>query len=258
MEGKKITGVSVNDPKLTAPVNPAAFGKTLRGQVIATVSRRGKYLRFELEGGRTLVIHLRMTGRLSFLGPGKRGAPRSHLRLSLRFNGGSHLLLEDQRRFAQALVLTASQSADFWDRLGPEPLERSFNASVLAGILDARKRPVKSLLLDQRLIAGIGNIYADEALFGARIHPLRPAGSVSTGEAARLASSIKETLRRAIELKGSSIDTYRDAGGHKGSFQNAFRVHRRAGEPCPQCGGTVQKIKVGGRGTYFCPACQKI
>ncbi len=257
LRGKTIAGVNVPDPRVTAPVSPAAFGRRLKGRTISGVTRRGKYLILELNSGETLVIHLRMTGRLTYSRGAVRFSQWPHLRLVINFISGAQLLFQDQRRFGTAFVIDAGEAAAYWRRLGPEPLDRAFNARLLAGILDRRKRPIKSLLLDQQLIAGIGNIYADESLYRARIHPLRNSGSLTQEEASRLVAAIKETLRDAIRLQGSSIDTYRDARGRRGRFQETFRVHRRSGEPCA-CGRTIRKLKVGGRGTYFCPGCQKL
>lgn len=278
--GRRIARVTVHDPLITAPVTVRRFQSAVNGRRIAALDRRGKYLLARLDSEDILVLHLRMTGILTHWPAGswpagrggageaairwaggksrqREAIPSRHLRLVLALDDGSSLAFHDQRRFGRAFVLPAADSEEYWRRLGPEPLERSFNQAELERILDARRRPIKSLLLDQQLIAGIGNIYADEALYGAGIHPLRLASSLSADEAGRLTRAIKETLRHAIRLEGSSIDTYRTARGRKGRFQETFRVHRRAGEPCRSCGGAVEKIKVGGRGTYFCPECQR-
>lgn len=257
LKGRTIVRVKVIDPLVVVPASPATFQRKIKGQTICEVGRRGKYLRCGLKSGRILVIHLRMTGRLTHMDASYDAAERRHLRLFFFLDDGTGLAFHDQRRFGKALIISPEEAESYWGRLGPEPLERSFNALRLKEILNSRKRPVKSLLLDQSLIAGIGNIYADEALFRARIHPLRPAAAVSDEESGRLARAIKDTLRNAIALEGSSIDTYRTVRGGRGRFQDTFQVHRRAGEPCPGCGATVEKIKVGGRGTYFCPGCQR-
>jgi formamidopyrimidine-DNA glycosylase len=257
LAGRTIRGVKVLDPLLVAPLSPAAFRKRLRGQVVTSIDRRGKYLRLHLKTGMTLVIHLRMTGKLTYEEAPLKPAERRHLRLVLMLDNGGAVYFHDQRRFGKAFLLTPEESAAYWHKLGPEPLARQFNRKVMMNILRNRRRPVKSLLLDQSLIAGIGNIYADEALFDSGIHPLRPSEAISEEEAARLVRSIKSTLRRAIRLQGSSIDTYRNVRGERGRFQETFRVHRRQGHSCLACGGGVAKIKVGGRGTYFCPSCQK-
>lgn len=258
LKGRTIERAQVLDPSVVAPVSPATFEKKVKGQTISEVNRRGKYLCCALASGLVLVIHLRMTGVLTHIDAPGDGVERRHLRLLFLLDDGSGLTFHDQRRFGKALLLSPEEEESYWEgRLGPEPLERSFNGAALKEILNSRKRPVKSLLLDQSLVAGIGNIYADESLFRARIHPLRLAAAVSEEEAGRLAKAIKETLRRAITLEGSSIDTYRTVRGGRGRFQDTFQVHRRVGDPCPGCGSTVEKIKVGGRGTYFCPGCQK-
>lgn len=257
LEGRQIERVQVLDPLLVEPWNPDHFSRKLRRRRITSLRRRGKYLLFDLAGGDTLVIHLRMSGVLTRLDHKPAGDGRQYLRLVVSIEDGSFLSLRDPRRFGRAFLLEGEAATSYWEKLGPEPLERSFNRKVLKAIVTGRSRPVKSTLMDQHLVAGIGNIYADEALFGARIHPEKPAGDLSDEEIKNLTISIKETLRRAIRLQGSSIDSYRDSRGERGSFQETFKVHRREGQPCPGCGGTVKKIKVGGRGTYFCPRCQK-
>ena len=221
------------------------------------LKRRGKYLIFGLDSGQSLVIHLRMTGTLSFMSKPPEGPQKQHLRLLFAFSGGNFLAFNDMRRFGRAFILPAAEATGYWTKLGPEPLERTFTAAKLRRLLAGSRRPVKSFLLDQSKIAGIGNIYTDETLFLAKIRPTRPANSISGSEATRLRNSIRSVLRSAISLKGSSISTYRDAKGSTGSFQNTFKVHTREGEPCPVCKTPVKKIKVGGRGPYFCPACQQ-
>lgn len=241
---------------ITGPEAPATLSRRLKGRRIDGVSRRGKYLRIELDGGDTLVLHLRMTGILSLARPPLTEDQQRYLRLEIDLDDSARMIFQDSRRFGRAWLLDAASAADYWKRMGLEPLERTFTARRLADLLQDRKRAIKPALMDQQLIAGIGNIYADEALFEAGIHPERPAGALSARETDDLTKSIKETLRRAIKLQGSSIDSYRDALGNRGRFQETFKVHRRAGEPCPRCGTAIEKIKVGGRGTYFCPHCQ--
>lgn len=254
LTGRAITDVKVLDASVVAPLKPAGFSRRVKGRLIAGVNRRGKYLRLELASGATLVIHLRMTGQLIPLSAPPAKDP--HLRLLFSFDNGSFMAFYDQRRFGRAFVL-GSGDDDYWQKLGPEPLERSFTAARLAEAISGSRAPIKSFLMNQSHLAGIGNIYADEALFEAGIHPQRPAGSLSAAEAGRLVKAIKSILRQAISLNGTSIRTYRDAEGRAGRYQESFRVHHRQGERCPRCGGKVEKIKVGGRGTYFCPRCQK-
>lgn len=257
LAGHAILRVKVLDPLAIAPASPRSFQNRLRGQVITRVSRRAKYLRLELDSGLTLVIHLRMTGQLTHTSLPYESVAHRHLRLFFQLDDDSGLAFHDQRRFGTARILDAREAASLWRRLGPEPLESSFNAAAMRLMLKNRKRPIKSLLLDQARIAGIGNIYADESLYRAGIHPVRLALQITEAEAGLLVRAIKDTLRTAISLEGSSIDTYRTAKGEPGRFQETFKVHRRAGEACPDCGCTIEKIKVGGRGTYFCPSCQR-
>lgn len=255
--GRTIERVRIIDPLLVEPERPAPLASRLKHRKVTGVERRGKYLLFQLAGGDTLVIHLRMTGTLTLIDHQPSGDEKKYLRLVMELDDGSSLILRDPRRFGKAFLLQGEATAGYWDKLGPEPLSRAFNRTVLGKTIAGRTRAIKPTLLDQQLVAGIGNIYADESLFGAGIHPERPSGDLSDKEIAKLTSSIKETLQRAIRLQGSSIDSYRDSRGNRGRFQETFRVHRREGEPCPDCGGVVKKIKVGGRGTYFCPRCQK-
>lgn len=255
--GRTIERVKILDPLLVEPERPETLARKLKHRKVTGMERRGKYLLFHLAAGDTLVIHLRMTGTLTLIDHKPSGDEKKYLRLVIELDDGSFLILRDPRRFGKAILLQGDATAGYWDKLGPEPLGRAFNKAVLGDTIAGRTRAIKPTLLDQQLVAGIGNIYADEALFGAGIHPERPSGDLSDKEIEKLTSSIKGTLKRAIGLQGSSIDSYRDSRGNRGRFQETFRVHRREGEPCPGCGGMVKKIKVGGRGTYFCPRCQK-
>lgn len=257
LTGSVISRIEVLDQSAVAPGTPDAFKRRLSGRTIIAAGRRGKYLLLELDSGDTLVIHLRMTGRLTHLKLPLPMEDDKHLRLLVTFADGNGLSFHDTRRFGRAFILSSEESAGYWSKLGPEPLENGFNPRYLSQVLRGRSRPIKSLLLDQALVAGIGNIYADEALFGAGILPTRPSGDLDDAEIRRLVKSIKATLKKAISLQGSSIDTYRDSQGRRGSYQDIFQVHRRLGEPCPACGTSVEKIRLGGRATYFCPVCQK-
>ncbi len=210
----------------------------------------------ELEGGLALVFHLKMTGRIILAPPAE--PVDKHTRLVVRFRDGrNELRFVDIRKFG-FLACVSGLSADSCPEiaaLGPEPLEISREDFTAA--IKGRKGRIKSLLLDQRVIAGIGNIYADEILFDARIHPLTPASSLNKEDAARLWASIRRILTRALKAKGSTLRDYVDAEGRAGSFQRLHRVYDRAGEPCPRCGRTLERIVVGGRGTTFCPSCQR-
>jgi len=257
LNGRTISRAEVLDPLIVAPATPDSFKRRLRSITITALKRRGKYRLLDLDSKDPLVMHLRMTGILTYLHPPPSEEEKKHLRMLLHFDDGTGLAFHDTRRFGRAFILKPEENEQYWSRFGPEPLEKGFDAAYLKKLLAGRSRPVKSLLLDQSMVAGIGNIYADEALYKAGIMPTRPAGGLSDEEIRRLTRSIRATLKKAIKLQGSSIDTYRDSMGRKGSFQETFQVHRRQGKPCPSCGTSVEKIRVGGRGTYFCPVCQK-
>ena len=258
LEGATIEDAEIVDPLLTRPVDPALVANALVGERIAAVERRGKYLLWRLGSGRTLVVHLRMTGSL-------RHAPAGNLpddayrRATLALDTGARLGYRDVRRFGTWELLDADHVRPYLAaRLGPEPLSSSFTAGRLAGLMEGRRAPVKAFLLDQRRIAGVGNIYADEALWRARIHPLRPAGSLDRAEVARLHRALRAALRKGIELQGSTLSTYVTPDGDTGGMQHEFHVYGRLGEPCDRCGRPIERIVVGGRGTWFCPHCQRL
>jgi formamidopyrimidine-DNA glycosylase len=256
--GRTIVEAEVFDPLWCAPRTPEEVEVDLRGERIASLGRRGKYLLMELEDERFLVIHLRMTGNLLWVAKADDLPGRAHLRVRLVLDDGNRLLFVDLRRFGTGVVIDSRAELDAYldERVGPEPLEPEFTPDVLARAARGRKAPVKAFLLDQRRVAGVGNIYADEALFRARIHPLRPAGRLRREEIERLHAGIVETLETGIERQGSSIDRYRDADGERGSMQDEFLIHLREGRPCVRCGGTVVKMVAAGRGTYVCRRCQ--
>jgi formamidopyrimidine-DNA glycosylase len=257
--GKTIAEVEVLDSLWCAPVAPTGIESALRGRRIDALGRRGKYLVVELDQELFLVMHLRMTGNLLWVGPeAEPGEPR-YLRFRIVLEDGGQVLFTDLRRFGTGIVIEGREALhDYLDsRLGPEPLSPSFTPELLREQAKGRRAPVKAFLLDQRRIAGVGNIYADEALFRARIHPLKPAGRLRRDELARLRDSIVDVLEQGIESFGASIDRYRDANGAEGQMQNRFLIHLREGEPCPRCGATVKKMRAAGRGTYICPRCQR-
>ena len=251
--------------------------KAVAGRTIESVGRRGKYLILGLEGRRSLVMHLRMTGNLLLRSAGmdddaaldlmdaRFGAPRlyeshpeaRHLRAALELDDGSELWFTDARRFGHGVVLDGEELQDYLSaRLGIEPLTGELTAEALAVMAAGRTAPLKSFLLDQSGVAGIGNIYADEALHRASLHPLSPAGSMRAEHCEALVEGIIEALEAGLRHGGSSIDDYRDSRGEKGSMQDEFLVHTREGEECPRCKGTIKRIVVGGRSTYFCQDCQ--
>jgi formamidopyrimidine-DNA glycosylase len=254
LTGRTIAEAQILDPRWTRPEAPAAIAAELRGAVIERVGRAGKYLTWTLSGERYLLMHLRMTGTLLFDPP----APAPHTRVLLELDDGHRLLYVDPRRFGTGHLLHGEAARDAYlsARIGIEPLTPEFTAEHLRSLGRSRTAPVKAFVLDQRRVAGVGNIYADEALFRAGIHPLRPAGRLTAGDWERLREGIEEALRAGIEAKGASIDDFRHIDGARGSFQDRFLVHRRAGRPCPRCGSTIRKIVVGGRGTYVCERCQ--
>jgi formamidopyrimidine-DNA glycosylase len=254
LEGREIVDIEILDPRWTRPLAPGPIEEELRGAAIDRVARAGKYLDISFADDRHLLVHLRMTGALLLDPP----VDPPHTRVRAELDDGHRLIYVDPRRFGTGHLLPDSTARDSYlrARLGVEPFTPEFTAEHLAGLARGRTAPVKAFVLDQRRIAGVGNIYADEALFRAGIHPLRPAGRLTRGQWARLRDAIEEALADGIEAKGASIDDFRHIDGARGSFQDRFLVHTRAGEPCPRCGRPVRKIVVAGRGTYVCEHCQ--
>ena len=251
--------------RLTEPEPAEVVGARLRGRRISDVRRRGKFVVFDLDGGEALVVSLRMTGKLLY---GATDVDERHVRGEIRFADGTAMRFSDTRKFGRMAVIDAATLERIDDRprakmplhasLGQEPLARGFTIAWLRTLLRRRPRAaIKVLILDQRAIAGIGNIYAIEALWRARIHPLRKAGSLRAEEIARLHEAIQWALRKGIRLGGASRSDYVDARGNKGRMQREFQVYSRAGEPCPRCGRAIVRTVVGGRGTFHCPRCQR-
>ena len=257
LEGRRFERVRVLDPRWCAPAPPEAIEDALRGRRIEQLGRRGKYLVVSLEDDVHLAMHLRMTGNL-LLAPADAEDP-AHLRVAIELDSGKRLLFVDVRRFGTGDVLLGSDAlAEFFaSRLGVEPLSPDFTAEALRVMSRGRRQPVKAFLLTQERVAGVGNIYADEALFRARIHPLRPVGTLKRPQIEALRDAVVATLEAGIDAKGASIDDYRHVDGARGSFQDRFLVHTRAGEPCPRCGAPIEKLRAAGRGTYVCPRCQR-
>lgn len=257
--GRTIVRAQVHDVKLVEPDDPEGFAEGLAGRSITAVGRRGKYLLIELDDGDTLAIHLRMTGRLHWRPPGEEGEER-FLRARLTLDDDSTLTFGDMRRFGRAWMIPAGPASDrdaYWaERVGIEPLTPRFSARVLEGLLAERRGPIKAVLLNQALVAGLGNMYVDEALFQARIHPERPAGSLDRDEIRRLHRAIRDRLAAAVAAGGASIDSYRDSLGEMGTMQDLLRVHLHRGDPCPRCRTAIVKTRVAQRGTYWCPRCQ--
>ena len=254
--GRRFEEVEILDSRLTRPVDPAEVAAELTGESVAAVHRRGKYLIVRFESGLVLLIHLRMTGTFAYSQNG--GESPSHVRAVVRLDDGSDVIYRDVRRFGTWLVLRADELDPYLARrLGSEPLGRGFSASKLAERLDGRRAPIKAALLDQRTLAGIGNIYADEGLWRARIDPRRPAGELGLAEIRALHRGIRRALEAGIARQGATLRDYRTPDGTAGGMQNEFKVYGRGGEPCPRCKGPIEKTRVGGRGTWFCPTCQR-
>jgi formamidopyrimidine-DNA glycosylase len=250
--GRQFIGVGAYDDKPIRQPAVAEFCCKLVGQKIESLERRGKYLIFHLSGGQVLVVHLRMTGTLLF----DSGQDDRFARVVFQFDDGSHLAFSDRRRLG--VMWLAENEKAIVDKLGAEPLTDAFTAVVLAKKLKGRQSPIKAILLDQAVVAGIGNMYADEALFAAKIHPLKKAGDLSSPEIKRLYKAIVSVLQLAIDNKGASVDTYKRPGGEMGTAHNEFQVAHRRGGTCNVCGSAIQRIAIRNRGSYFCPKCQKL
>jgi len=283
VEGRRLLDIQILDPRWCAPLEPHELAAALQGRRVHSLGRRGKYLVWELDDDVHLVQHLRMTGavlcdphpepsharvRLQ-LGPRRAGAaatpgphPGSGRPSAAGVQPGAgrrqRLVITDPRRFGTGQLVLGTEALDafFAQRLGLEPLDERFTAEHLRALARGRTAPIKALLLDQRLIAGVGNIYADEALHRAGIHPLRPAGRLTLAQCARLRDAVVQALLDGIDARGATIDDFRHVDGVRGSFQNRFRVYGRAGQPCLTCGRPIAKLVVAGRGTYVCERCQ--
>ncbi|HEY7208100.1 MAG TPA: bifunctional DNA-formamidopyrimidine glycosylase/DNA-(apurinic or apyrimidinic site) lyase [Gaiellaceae bacterium] len=259
--GRQLQRVEIDDPRLVRPLEPLEVAAELEGERVAAVERRGKYLIVRFESDRSLLVHLRMTGSFRHVPAGlpDSGPNVPHIRAVVRLDDGSDVAYRDVRRFGTWLLLEPGELDPYLaGRLGAEPLERAFTAKVLAARLAGRRAPLKSALLDQRTLAGMGNIYVDEALWRSRLHPLRPAGSLDDAETKELARAIRDALRMGIARYGATLREYARTDGASGSMQDEFRAYGRAGEPCYRCGTPIEKIRVAGRGTWFCPGCQRL
>jgi len=255
--GRRIEAIEVLDPRWTEPVPARGVEAAGAGRRIEALGRRGKYLLLGIEDDRWLVMHLRMTGNLVLVA-GDGGVEPRFLRVVIRLDDGRRLLFTDARRFGTGVIVEGDQLEDYLrPRAGIEPLSDGLTAEALGELAAGRRAPLKSFLLVQAGIAGIGNIYADEALWRARLHPLSPAGSMRPEHWEALRAGIVETLEAGLANGGASIDDYRDARGEQGTMQDEFLVHTREGLPCPRCGETIRRIVLSGRSTYFCPGCQK-
>jgi len=247
--GKKIIEVCIHVPRVIRQPSVEQFKNGLKGQTIKKILRKAKVLILELSNGKSLVVHLKMTGQLIYPGSAKAS------RVSFRFSDGSYLDFNDQRLFAELRLLDDWRALPFIRGLGPEPFD--IGPEAFKGMLDNKKTKIKPLLMDQTFISGVGNLYAAEALFRAGIDPSRAAASLSGKEKEALLKEIKDTLREAIAHGGSSIDQYVQLTGRPGGYVKYHKVYGREGKPCPVCKTMIKRIPLGGRGTYFCPRCQK-
>jgi formamidopyrimidine-DNA glycosylase len=254
VEGRALARVEVLDPRWTRPRPPAEVEADLAGRRVVRLGRRGKYLAWELDGELFLLQHLRMTGTLLYDPPSE----LLHTRVRIALDDGHRLVVCDPRRFGTGELAAgrAAMEAFFAARLGLEPLSAHFTAAHLRELGRRSRAPVKAFLLDQARVAGVGNIYADEALFRAGIHPLRETRRLRGRQWDDLRSGVVEAIEAGIDAKGATIDDFRDPDGVSGSFQDRFLVHTRAGEPCPRCGAPIVKLVAAGRGTYACERCQ--
>lgn len=251
--GRRFTRVEIAPDRVPVlqDIDEATFREGIVGARIEALTRRGKFLVFELDTGSSFVVHLRMTGRLLLPDAELTG----HLRATFWLDDGATLRFTDLRKFGR-LWLIDSQSR-LLDKIGPEPLSEGFALELLAKALRNRKAPVKSIILDQRRIAGIGNIYADEALFHAGVLPMRLGGELTEEEVKRLHTGIRTVLLRGVESRGASFRDYVDAEGQSGSMQMYVKVFRRTGRPCYVCSTAIERSRVGGRSTHYCPSCQR-
>lgn len=255
--GLTITGVTVNLVKTIKIPDVSTFKEKVIGKTIRNIRRRGKYLILELSGEDILVVHLRMTGQFTFV---TRDEPlKKHTHVIFDIDSGMQLRFVDQRQFGCMWLVTSNEIDQISGlcALGPEPLEEEFTRNKLDKIISGRKTKIKQVLLDQKAIAGIGNIYADEILFHSAIHPERTAASLNDEEIERLFLAIKYVLGEAVKHRGTSFSDYVDGRGEKGSHQNYLNVYQQVGKNCPRCGKSLSRLKVGSRSAYHCPECQK-
>jgi formamidopyrimidine-DNA glycosylase len=254
--GRRLDRVDILDPRVVRPFEPEEVAAELTGERVVGVERRGKYLVFRFESGQVLLVHLRMTGSFRH-GPGGSFDADAYRRAVVRLDDGSDVVYRDVRRFGTWLVLGPDEVEPYLaTRLGEEPFAPAFTPRALGRRLAGRRAPIKAVLLDQRSLAGMGNIYADEALWRARIHPLRPAGQLEQPELRRLHRSIRAALEAGIARQGATLRDYAAPDGAAGSMQHEFKVYGRTGEPCDRCGTPIEKTRAGGRGTWYCTTCQ--
>ncbi len=271
LPGKVIKNVEVESAK-SFPNDPVLTKKFLIGSTINAIDRRAKVLIINFTNDYCLIIHLKMTGQLVYVGKERWGGghptdslvgklPDRSTRVTFTFSDGTHLYFNDQRKFGWVKLIPKLELSeiDFFKKVGPEPLGQDFTFEYFkSALLRRKKTTIKAAILDQTIVAGVGNIYADESLFAARIHPATRVEDVSTAKLKSLWQEIPKVLQLSIDHGGSSDKNYVDAEGNKGSYLKFAKVFRREGQACPECGGVIEKIRVAGRGTHYCPACQKL
>ncbi len=268
LPGRAIKTVSLITPSMLKYPEAAIFRRAIKGARILGVSRRAKYALFSLSGGRTLLIHPKMTGHFLLISsPSSRGRIKvgdelsswKYARFVFELDNGSELAFSDVRKFGTVRLLDKNELESFWEKegLGPEPLEPSFKVTEFISLISSQNGKIKQVLMDPKIIAGIGNIYSDEMLYITGIHPERRAKSLSEKELAGLYKNMGQVLQNGIALGGSSINNYRLLDGRKGQYQEIRVVYGREGEPCGKCFDKIRRIKVGGRSAHFCPGCQR-
>jgi len=250
--GRSFVSVTLNWPRTVQIPSPEAFSRRLVGKCIKELDRRGKYLIFRLASGEALILHFRMSGSLLLDPPGE---PGPHTRAIFTLDDGGRLHFRDPRKLG--MMWLVEDEGEVVGKLGPEPLSPAFTADALGEQAKRHSAPIKAMLCDQSLLAGVGNMYADEALFAAAIHPMRRANSLSAGEIAALHRALRRVLEEAIEGHGASITDYQRPSGQPGAAQFTFQVAHRGGQPCPKCGTPIGRIVIRQRGTYLCPHCQR-
>jgi formamidopyrimidine-DNA glycosylase len=256
--GRRFERVEILDRRLVRPFEPLEVAAELEGERVAAVDRRGKYLIVRFDSGRVLLVHLRMTGSFRYGAHVATPADDPHVRAVVNLDDGSDVAYRDVRRFGTWLLIERDElDTYFAARIGGEPLDRAFTARALAERLANRRAPLKAAILDQRVAAGVGNIYADEALWRARLHPLREARTLDDDETRELRNAIRRALQTGIRRQGASLRDYAGLEGERGEMQHEFKVYGRDGEPCDRCGELIAKTRVGGRGTWYCPRCQR-
>jgi formamidopyrimidine-DNA glycosylase len=253
--GRRLLAVTVGEKRLRQESSPGEFKEWLPGRTILEIERRGKYLLFHLEGGVTLLIHLGMTGRLLLM-PNP-SPPLPHVHLTFHLEGGLEMVFQDVRRFGQALVFPPGAHLAPLEMVGREPFSRQVTPAWLAQETRGRSRPLKNFLMDARVLAGIGNIYASEILFAARLHPSTPVSRLSLKDWTRVLKETRRILKAAIAKGGTTVANFLNSRGETGLFQLELLVYGRAGEPCRVCGRDIVRMAHGGRSTFFCPKCQK-